>query len=68
MYVKITPKQYFNKVSSVAVAGMLLLSTGAFAKDKQLTLESMKLSNPITLEATNPIWNQAKPLKMTDLP
>ncbi len=38
------------KVSSVAVAGMLLMGTTAFAKGEKYTLESMKVSSPISLE------------------
>jgi len=52
------------KVSSVAVAGMLLMGTTAFAKGEKYTLESMKVSSPISLEASNPIWNKAKALKL----
>ena len=52
------------KVSSVAVAGMLLMGTSAFAKGEKYTLESMKVSSPISLEASNPIWNKAKALNL----
>ncbi|MDA7848262.1 ethylbenzene dehydrogenase-related protein [Sulfurospirillum sp.] len=58
------------KVSSVAVAGMLLMGTTAFAKGEKYTLESMKVSSPISLEASNPIWNKAKALsfEMSETP
>jgi hypothetical protein len=52
------------KVSSVAVAGMLLMGTTAFAKGEKYTLESMKVSSPISLEASNPIWDKAKALNL----
>jgi len=48
------------KVSSVAVAGLLLMGTTSFAKGEKYTLESTKLSSPITLEANNPAWDNAK--------
>jgi len=53
------------KVSSVAVAGMLLMGTMAFAKGEKYTLESMKVSSEISLEASNPVWDKAKALNLT---
>lgn len=52
------------KVSSVAVAGMLLMGTTVFAKGEKYTLESMKVSSPISLEASNPVWAKAKALNL----
>ncbi len=57
-------------VSSVAVASVLLMSTPAFAKGEKYTLESMKVSSPISLEASNPVWDKAKALNfaLTETP
>ena len=44
------------KVSSVAVAGMLLMGTSAFAKGEKYTLESMKVSSPISLFHINLLY------------
>ena len=50
---------------SIALASTLLVGTSALAKGEKFTLESKKLSSPITLEATNGAWAKAKKLNVT---
>ncbi len=58
-----------NKIAvtgmSVALTSALLVGTTALAKGEKFTLESTKLSAPITLEATNGAWAKAKKLTVS---
>jgi len=58
-----------NKITtagmSIALASTLLVGTTAAAKGEKYTLESSKLSSPITLEATNGAWAKAKKLNIS---
>ena len=49
---------------SVALASTLLVGTSALAKGEKYSIESVKLSAPITLEASNPAWAKAKALNI----
>ncbi|MGL1930846.1 MAG: ethylbenzene dehydrogenase-related protein [Desulfotalea sp.] len=48
-----------------AITSTLLLSSFSFAKGEAYTLDSMKISAPISLEASNPAWDKAPALNIT---
>lgn len=50
---------------SVVLASAMILGTSAFAKGEKYTLESTKINAPITLEASNSAWDNAKALQLT---
>lgn len=61
---KVSPKACVVSLACT-MAGMCLLSGSAFAKGETYTLDSIKISAPISLEASNPAWAKAIPLKLT---
>ena len=59
----------FNKIAttgmSIALGTTLMVGTSSLAKGEKYTLESFKLSVPISLDANNPAWDKAKSLTLT---
>ncbi len=59
----------FNKILttgiSVALASSLIIGTSSFAKGEKYSLDSAKISEPITLDADNPAWKTAPMLNLT---
>ena len=49
----------------VVITTMVILGNYVAAYEGEYILESSKVSNSITLEASNPIWNKAKEFKIT---
>jgi hypothetical protein len=61
---KLSRKTYAVSVAC-AVASTFLFSSTIFAKGETYTLDSMKISAPIGLEADNAAWAKATPLNLT---
>lgn len=51
-------------IATCAITSTLLLSSFSFAKGELYTLDSIKLDNPITLEADNAAWDKAPSLNL----
>lgn len=49
---------------TIALASTLLVGTASFAKGEKYTLESIKLTSAITMEATDNAWNRAPALNL----
>lgn len=61
---KVSGKRYISSVACT-LTSLLLLSSYTFAKDEIYTLDSTKITDPITLEAENVAWEKATPLNFT---
>lgn len=61
---KVSKKAYVASVAC-AVASTFLFSGSVFAKGETYTLDSIKISAPIGLEADNAAWAKATPLNLT---
>ncbi len=61
---KVSKKTYVVGMACT-LASSFLLSSSAFAKGETYSLDSMKISSPISLEADNPAWKKATALNLT---